>query len=255
MRAQARLRWSGTGRAAAMMRSSAAALLAVIAWNAPALAAQQNAPSVAANVDDVTGMSQRRPLVAPTYQGAATPAPEDISKAQLLPGSLLSMDVYDTPELSGLALRIDQTGDVTIPTLGTVHLAGLTVTQAQEAITKALIKGEILVAPNVKLNVVQFAAEYVSVLGEVQSPGRFQLIAPRSLADVLALAGGETLAAGDDIEIQRAAFSTNLTARSRCRAKANCMFVTRSAIQSQTCATWPFIRATACMCDGLVWSM
>lgn len=202
--------WRAAGTAKRSRRSSrtpgrlATVLLTVFVVSGMVIEAQQNAPSVAANVDEVANMSQRRPLLAPTYQGSATPAPEDFSKAQLVPGSLLSMDVFGIPELSSLMLRLDTDGDVTVPTLGPVHLGGLTVVQAQEAVAKALVAGEILVAPNVRLNVVQFAAEYVSVLGEVQSPGRFQLIAARSLADVLALAGGETLAAGEDIEIQRA---------------------------------------------------
>ena len=197
------LRPFGTGRPTVGVRRAAMAMLGLLAWAGSGLNAQQNAPSVAANVEDTANMSQRRLLAPPTFQGTATPAPEDFYKAQLVPGSLLSMDVYGIPELSGMALRLDAEGNATVPTLGPVHLGGLTVMQAQDALTKALVSGEILVAPNVKLNVVQFAAEYVSVLGEVQSPGRFQLIAARSLADVLALAGGETLAAGDDIEIQR----------------------------------------------------
>ena len=200
-----RIGWKQPSRPALTRLDRCLLLLGLLCASCVGTEAQVNAPSVASNVDDVANMSQRRQLVPPSYQGAATPAPEDFYKAQLVPGSLLSMDVYGIPELSGLMLRLDAEGDVTVPSLGPVHLGGLTVMAAQEEIVKALVAGEILVTPNVRLNVVQFAAEYVSVLGEVQSPGRFQLIAARSLADVLALAGGETLAAGEDIEIQRAA--------------------------------------------------
>lgn len=210
-RVQGKLQCSGLERTRRTRRSAIAVLLGSILSAGLGADAQQNAPSVAANVDDVANMAQRRPLTPPTYEGVATPAPEDIYKARLVPGSLLSMDVYGVSELSEVALRLDAEGNVTVPTLGPVHLGGLTVMQAQDAVAKALVAGEILVAPNVKLNVVQFAAEYVSVLGEVQSPGRFQLIASRSLADVLALAGGETLAAGEDIEIQRASTMSNLS--------------------------------------------
>ena len=179
------------------------AALAFATCVTPAVRAQQGTAAVSANLDDLAVPSQRRPLVAPLP--TVTPAPEDFDKVQLAPGSLLSMDVYGIPELSGLTLRVDTAGNVSVPTLGPVHVAGGTVIAAQEAIAKALVDAELLVAPNVRVNVVQFAAEYVSVLGEVQSPGRFQLIAARNLSDVLALAGGETLAAGDDIEIQHAA--------------------------------------------------
>jgi polysaccharide export outer membrane protein len=43
----------------------------------------------------------------------------------------------------------------------------------------------------------------VTVSGEVQSPGKLQLLAPRSLLAVLADAGGETTAAGGYVEIHR----------------------------------------------------
>ena len=165
--------------------------------------AQQYGPSVPANIDEMS--LQRRPVPAGSAQSQAstTAAPEDFSKAQLLPGTLLSMETFGVPELSGVSLRIDAQGDVFVPTLGTVHLAGLTVPSAQQAIAEALVRAELLVSPVVQLNVLQFAASFVSVLGEVQTPGRFQMIGSRSLAEVLALAGGETLAAGNDIEIQR----------------------------------------------------
>ncbi len=162
--------------------------------------AQQTTPSVVANIDDPK--LQRRGLPVANAQSPTLPAPEDVAQAQLTPGTLLSMDVFGIPDFSGLSLRIDEHGDVFIPTLGKLHVAASTLLEAQAAISKALVESEILVSPVVQLSLVQFAPGYVSVLGEVENPGRYQMIAARSLADVLALAGGETLAAGGDIEIQ-----------------------------------------------------
>ena len=165
--------------------------------------AQGNNPMVTANVDNIATEPQHRPIGTYT-QIPLSPAPEDFDKAQIVPGSLLSMDVYDVAELSGVTLRVDAKGDVSVPTLGSVHVAGLTVPEVQDAIAKGLKAGEILVAPVVRVNMVQYAAGYITVLGEVQNPGRYQVIARRSLGDVLGFAGGETLAAGDDIEVQHA---------------------------------------------------
>ncbi len=176
---------------------------ALLAGTAMAAGAQQYGPAVPGNVEEI--MLQRRPMPAPTapIQIPTPAAPEDFSKAQLMPGTLLAMQTYGVPELSEVSLRIDAKGDVDVPTLGPVHLAGLTVPAAQQAIDAALVKAELLVAPAVQLNVLQYAASYVSVLGEVQAPGRFQMIGSRNLAEVLALAGGETLTAGNEVEIQR----------------------------------------------------
>lgn len=180
------------------------AVAVLVAWVMPQAQAQGNNPFVTANVDNLATAPQRRPLV--TYsQIPVSPAPEDFEKAALIPGSLLSMDVYDVPELSGLQLRVDAKGDVSVPTLGPVHVAGMAVPEVQSVIANGLVANEILVHPVVRLNVVQFASQYVSVLGEVQNPGRYQVIADRSLGDVLGFAGGETVAASDEIEIQHPA--------------------------------------------------
>jgi polysaccharide export outer membrane protein len=54
----------------------------------------------------------------------------------------------------------------------------------------------------VNIDVAQYAGQYVTVMGEVVSPGRVPLIAPTALGDVLAQAGGETPAAGARIRIR-----------------------------------------------------
>lgn len=181
-------------------RSPHALILAVTALaSGLALNAQQNTATVLANVDEIA-LQRRTPLSVP--QGPTVAAPEDFSKLSLSPGTLLTMDITGIPEMSGVSLRVDANGDVFVPTLGPVHVAGVTVMEAQSAVARALSDAQLLVTPAVQLNVVQYAASFVSVLGEVQNPGRFPIIGPRTLSDVIALAGGETVAAGREIEIQ-----------------------------------------------------
>jgi polysaccharide export outer membrane protein len=105
------------------------------------------------------------------------------------------------PEIS-TDLRVDGQGDVAVPLSGKVHVAGLTVPEAQHTIEQTLLEKGILKNPEINLDVAQYAADNVSVLGEVQTPGRVQLLAPRSLPDVLAMVGGETQTAGATIEIR-----------------------------------------------------
>ncbi len=171
---------------------------------------QQTSPVVAATIDEAATPSSKQPPI--SNQSGLTATPEGFESLKLAPGYLLEMDVYNTPEMS-TQLRIDAQGDVTIPLIGSLHIAGDTLSQAQNAIAKALVDKEILQAPEVTLNVVQFAAKNISVLGEVHGPGRIQLLAPEPLGDVLALAGGETIAAGNDVEIQHRAENGELTSR------------------------------------------
>ncbi len=127
-------------------------------------------------------------------------APDDINKARIAPGYLLRMEVYDTPEMD-TELRVDPAGRVSVPLAGAVAVAGQTLPEAQAAIAKAFVDEQILKAPQVTLNLLQYASESATVLGEVQSPGRIPLLAPKALGDVLAEAGGETFSAGPAIDV------------------------------------------------------
>jgi polysaccharide biosynthesis/export protein len=147
-------------------------------------------------------LSARRPQIPiPTGVNAA---PEGFESLKLSPGDLLQMDIFGVPDMSA-QLRIDAQGNVSIPLIGSIHIAGSTILQAQNTIAKTLAEAEILRSPQVVLNLLQFSARNISVLGEVQSPGRIQLLAPEPLGNVLAMAGGETVAAGNDIELQHRA--------------------------------------------------
>jgi polysaccharide export outer membrane protein len=110
-------------------------------------------------------------------------------------------------------IRIDAMGFVSISLIGPIHLAGDTLPQAQQAIAAKFIEKEILNNPQVNLNILEFSSRSISVLGEVQSPGRIELLAPTPLDSVLALAGGETIEAGSDIEIEHPSDDGELSSR------------------------------------------
>ncbi len=141
-----------------------------------------------------------------TTPGTLTAVPEDFSDLKLAPGFLLDVQVYDDPQLS-TQVRLDKEGNISMPFIGTVHLEGQTAAAAQQTIQDRLKQAEILTNPQVTVNVQQYTASNVTVLGEVQAPGRLQLLAPHPLLDVLGMAGGETNLAGDTIEIKHAGTS------------------------------------------------
>lgn len=130
--------------------------------------------------------------------------PKDLSDLRIEPGDLLSVSVYDAPELNN-SYRVDAVGDVSIPLCGKVNLRGLTLTEVAKRLEAALKDGQILIQPQVNVDVVQYAGQYVTVLGEVGNPGRVALIAPTRLGEILAQAGGVTLLAGSRIKIRHAA--------------------------------------------------
>jgi len=160
--------------------------------------AQQVSPAISSNLEQTAGTtSTRRSL---TASAGPTVLPDDFTKLRLNTGYQLELEVYGAPEMS-CSLRVDDDGNVTVPLVGAVHVAGDTLHEAEKAIAHELVAKEMINSPNVHLKISAFAAGTITVSGEVQSPGKLQLLAPRTLLAVLADAGGETTAAGGHVEI------------------------------------------------------
>lgn len=118
------------------------------------------------------------------------------------PGDLLHVQVFDTPEMEQHP-RVSGSGDVPLEFLGTVHLAGSTPTEAAREIENRLMEAKIVRHPQVTVSIDQYATQNVSVLGEVHQPGSYQITAPRTVIDLLAMAGGVTPTADRNITIKR----------------------------------------------------
>jgi polysaccharide export outer membrane protein len=184
------------------------ALLAPLAHRSVAQIAMQPASggSTMSSVPSKVTSQDRSDAAAAMRSSGLMVVPEDFAKLTLAPGFLLSLNVLDDPDLVG-TFRIDQHGDLSLPILGTMHVAGETVSEARVQIGNALLKNQILNDPQVNLTVLEYTVPQVTIIGEVASPGRYPLLVPRSLVDVLAFAGGATLTAGNHVQITRASAS------------------------------------------------
>jgi polysaccharide export outer membrane protein len=127
--------------------------------------------------------------------------PRDFSELRVEPGDLLSVSIYDTPELTD-AYRVDPQGDLTLPLCDKVKVQGLTTPEVARLLEATLKEDQVLIRPQVNVDVQQYAGQYVAVLGEVNSPGRVTTIAPTMLSDILAQVGGLTPIAGTRIKIR-----------------------------------------------------
>ncbi|ABF42803.1 polysaccharide export protein [Candidatus Koribacter versatilis Ellin345] len=137
-----------------------------------------------------------------TMRSGAVVAPEDVSKLKLAPGSMIEVHVFEEPDLDG-TYRLDTTGQVKLPLAGDVLVKEMTLREAEVAIRTRLVSEEILKDPHVVVNVAEYSTQNIVVLGEVGAPGRYPVIGSRTLLDVLAMAGGQTAMAGNEILVHR----------------------------------------------------
>ena len=108
----------------------------------------------------------------------------------------------DTAELEQHA-RVTDAGELPLLLGESVKVSALTPAEAARAIEKVLLEGHYLLRPKVLVAVEEYATQKVSVLGEVKTPGAYSIDTPRSVLDVLTLAGGLTELADRKILIER----------------------------------------------------
>ncbi len=118
------------------------------------------------------------------------------------PGDEVNVEVFDTPDLDQNA-RVTDSGDLPLMLGGTVRLASLTPAEAARTIEAALIRSHVMYYPRVMVTVTQYATQTVTVFGQVAKPGNYSIDTPRSVVDVLGLAGGLTDLADRHVTIER----------------------------------------------------
>jgi polysaccharide export outer membrane protein len=118
------------------------------------------------------------------------------------PGDRLFVHVIDTPEADQHPTVTDA-GEIPVIGIGNVKVSGLTPAGAASIIHDGLIAAHYMNHPEVSVAIEQYATQNVSVLGEVKASGTYPIATPRSILDVLALAGGLNDVADRNILIER----------------------------------------------------
>jgi len=133
----------------------------------------------------------------------ATPSPEPTPAPEYRVGAgdVLDVLVFGSEELSRSA-TVQTNGTITLPLLGDVPVSGLTTAEVRRKLTTLLAR-DFLVNPQVEVKVKDYQSQSVSVVGEVNAPGRKPLRGRTRLIDVLVESGGFTPRASGDILITR----------------------------------------------------
>lgn len=140
-------------------------------------------------------------LVASLAQAQApAPAKAVDNDYKLGAGDSIHITVFQNPDLT-LDSRVSESGTISYPLVGNVSIGGLTLGAAEQRIAKSLKDGKFVQQPQVNIALIQIRGNQVSVLGQVNRPGRFPLETFNTkVSDMLAMAGGVT-PTGSDIVI------------------------------------------------------
>lgn len=139
-------------------------------------------------------------LLGPEVVAAAVPAP---SAAEYLlgPGDVVKILVYGRPEMTTIA-RTSEAGSITFPLLGEVTIGGLNAKAAEIKLAELLQTRNLIKHPQVSLNIEQYGSQRISVLGQVNRPGKYAVDSPTStVVDLLSMAGGLNTNAADTIAV------------------------------------------------------
>ena len=127
----------------------------------------------------------------------AAEGPSEVNNAtlgdyRLAPGDRLAIHIFDQEQLSGDFLSgdffVDGSGGILLPLAGTIQVAGLTISEAQQLIQERLADG-IMVHPAVSVRLPEFRPIFVS--GFVKNPGRYPFTFGQTVKTAIATAGGE----------------------------------------------------------------
>jgi polysaccharide export outer membrane protein len=119
---------------------------------------------------------------------------------------LLEVQFFGQEDLNR-QVRVDGEGEVTLPLVGAVKVGGCT-PKAIEKNLMAAYGARYLRDPQISLYVKEYRHQRVSVTGAVDKPGYYEIIGPRKLLEVLAMAGGlqdkgASSKAGDVVQVIR----------------------------------------------------
>lgn len=188
----------------------AAALIGVLALSGCALApgGHMDYDTQAAPIDDLVDVQPITPgLIAsmPRAGNRATPMPSELRQAidawqyRIGPGDVLSIIVYDHPELTipagsergaaeaGNQVRND--GTIFYPFAGHLQVAGLTLEEVRRLLSQRL--AGVIQEPQVDVNIAAFNSQKVLISGAVGQPGSVPVTTvPLTVADAISQAGG-----------------------------------------------------------------
>tara|TARA_Y100001970_G_C14254917_1_gene874541 strand:+ start:1997 stop:2560 length:564 start_codon:yes stop_codon:yes gene_type:complete len=126
---------------------------------------------------------------------------QDLAQYRLSADDVISVTVFNEPDLSLKDARVSSSGTISMPLIGQIAVKGLTLTEVEQEIHRMYL-GDYLKQPDISVSIVEYRQFYVN--GEVDKPGGFSYREGMTVERAITLAGGFTgRAAKDKIIIVR----------------------------------------------------
>lgn len=127
------------------------------------------------------------------------PSLSDRREYRLGVGDSVDVSVFLVDDLSRI-YQVNSQGNIQMPLVGGVPVAGLTIVEAQEVIKESLGR-EYLRNPQVTLTVAEYSSNEIFVTGAVKAPKAYVLKQGRNPFEILTLAGGLSEKAGSEMRL------------------------------------------------------
>ena len=130
-------------------------------------------------------------LVAACQPGSDLPPVPDylVDRYELGSGDQIRIITFGEDQLTG-DFRVGDDGDIALPLLGNLHVAGLTTEQVDQRIASGLRTRNLIRDPSVSTEVIRYRP--IFVLGEVTRPGEYPYQPNMTMLTAVAVAGGFT---------------------------------------------------------------
>jgi polysaccharide biosynthesis/export protein len=123
------------------------------------------------------------------------------------PDDQLEINVLEAAELNREP-RVSASGEISLVLIGSVHAEGLTPREL-ELVLEELLRRSYIKNPHVSVQVREMQSHPVAVFGAVKKPGVFQVRQPKTVIELLSMAEGLDVDAGDLVIVEhRSGFST-----------------------------------------------
>ncbi|HZR31548.1 MAG TPA: polysaccharide biosynthesis/export family protein [Terriglobales bacterium] len=155
------------------------------------LALLSSLPFARAQVKSESQVPSAAPAQATRTDAKIPETPSATSELPIGSGDLVVVNIYGVQDFKQ-ETRVSNSGEISLPLIGALHVAGLSPAQASSLIAQKLVDGNFYKNPQVSVLVSEYSTEGVYVLGEVQKPGFYSILKARNLLQAISLAGGTT---------------------------------------------------------------